>query len=115
MMEDVTLNRLRKLIIQQKTASLPEPNNDPATQVAYESVNHYDQYVSQVVIAVLQGQDKLEGYLEKEKLHQILTNLSHSTFPASLRLAILYQRYTDRLEEMFTLASKIVSDRIQKR
>lgn len=64
------LTRLKQLIVQQKTAALPDRPPDPSLQALHVVVVAYDRHVSETVIGVLGGGDQAGPFPEQEKLRR---------------------------------------------
>jgi hypothetical protein len=101
--------RLRKAIVSQKSASLPEPALPQLAQ-AYEILRQYDEYVTQAVFAALQGRPAEAEFLRREELDRSLA--SDQELPAEgERFLRQYLRYREKLDEMASLARMVIEER----
>ena len=106
-MEDSSLSRLRKAVIEQKKVFLPPEAEEPGLSALHQAVVNYDQLVSQVVIAALQSSplpvDEAQIQNAKTAVEHLLAD---PTIQANRRAAF-YQSYTSRLERMLALAQAV--------
>ena len=112
---ETPIGRLRKAVIGQKTAALPDPPKDPLLQPIYDLLYEYDQYTTQKVINVLQGNLESEDYSQREQIDKLISESVSSLNPMTKRELDLYKNYLSRLDNMMTLAKAVVSDRIIKK
>lgn len=106
--ENPPLSELRRLVIEQKKAFLPPEPADPSLANLHQAVFDYDQLVSQVVIAAIQGlpADLPSGPLAstRQRLQDQLTAAS----TGQNRRAEFYGSYTHRLDRMLDLARQVL-------
>jgi hypothetical protein len=108
---DTPIARLRKAVIGQKTASLPDPPKDPMLQPIYDLLYEYDQYTTQIVINVLQGNLASEDYSQRKQIDKMVGEFASPLNPMVKRELDLYKNYLQRLDNMMTLVKAVVSDR----
>jgi hypothetical protein len=108
---DTPIARLRKEVIGQKTASLPDPPKDPMLQPIYDLLYEYDQYTTQIVINVLQGNLASEDYSQRKQIDKMVGEFASPLNPMVKRELDLYKNYLQRLDNMMTLVKAVVSDR----
>jgi len=108
---ETPIGHLRKAVIGQKTASLPEPPKDPLLQPLYELLYEYDQYIAQMVINVLQGNLNSEDYSQRGQIDSLMRESVNSLNPMTKRELDLYKNYLLRLDNMLMLAKAVVQDR----
>jgi hypothetical protein len=101
------LDQLRKAVIQQKMASIPDEIDDPIFQSLHKIVRQYDQYVSQMVIAVLTGGDKATSYPHKTLVVTAVEEAETSATPKQQRKVDQYRNYISRLDHMHDLALQV--------
>lgn len=108
------LAELRKLVIAQKTVHLPEeaPRSEPFRSL-HQAVTAYDQFVSQMVIATLQGGTKSAEYPDaanlQQKVQTILEDLS-----LDQRTVQLYVVYYRRLVTLNQFAQAAIAENAAK-
>ncbi len=103
------LDQLRKAVISQKTALLPDEAPSPALQTLHQTLYDYDHYVSEMVIAVLQGSDQGKAYPHQDLVEEQMANvIEHSDDRRSVEL---YRRYKERLDKMQALALAVAAER----
>jgi hypothetical protein len=108
---ETPIGRLRKAVIGQKTASLPEPPKDPSLQPLYDLLYEYDQYITQMVINVLQGNLESEDYSQRGQIDLLMSDSVNSLNPMTKRELDLYKNYLLRLDTMLISAKVVVQDR----
>lgn len=99
--------RLKKMVIGQKSAALPEIGAGHALQPLHQQLQAYDRFVTERVIRVLGGEKLRGGYPQAGQLRAALESA-----PAGDHEALLaqYQRYQQRLDEMLNLAEQAVAE-----
>ncbi len=103
------LDQLRKAVISQKTAQLPDEAPSPKLQALHQALFDYDRYVSEMVISVLQGSAEGKPYLLKATVEEEMANaIEHADDRRSVEL---YRRYKERLDKMQTLAMAVAAER----
>lgn len=106
---DSPLTQLKKAIVAQKSAALPDTAPDPKLQPLHESVVLYDQYVSQAVIAILGGGNQAAPYPQREEIRRHLQE-TESTNPSNPAVRV-YSNYLTRLDHMLALAVEVSESR----
>jgi hypothetical protein len=101
------LSQLRKAVIQQKTASLPDDVDDPVFQSLHKIISEYDQYVSQMVIAVLSGENKASSYPHRTLVVTAIEEAETIAEPKQKRKVEQYRNYIHRLDHMHDLALQV--------
>jgi hypothetical protein len=101
------LAQLRKAVIQQKTASLPDDMDDPVFQSLHKIVVEYDQFVSQMVIAVLSGEKKASSYSHRTLVVTAIEAAETIADPKQQRKVEQYRNYVNRLDHMHDLALQV--------
>jgi len=105
------LDALRKAIIQQKTASLPEEEGKTVLfNELYRATYEYDQYVSQMVIGVVTQHEAAVPYERRELLQFELNKVLQIASPQQRRKVEQYKNYIDRLDRMLDLALQVSAD-----
>ena len=112
---DTPIGRLRKAVIAQKTAALPDPPEDSVLQPIYDLLYDYDQYTTLTVINVLQGNVEAEKYAQRNKIDKLASELDNTPNPLTKRELDLYSNYLRRLDNMMVLVKAVVSDRTVKK
>jgi hypothetical protein len=108
---DTPIGRLRKAVIGQKTASLPDRPKDPILQPIYDLLYEYDQFTTQLVINVLQGKLAIEEYPQRKQIDKMIAEFASPLDPMVKRELDLYMNYLHRLDNMMTLVKAVVSDK----
>ncbi len=103
------LDQLRKAVISQKTAQLPDKAPAPDLQALHAALFDYDRYVSKMVIAVLQGSAEGKPYaLQATVEEEMAKAVEHA---GDRRSVELYRRYKGRLDKMQALAMAVAAER----
>ncbi len=103
------LDQLRKAVIAQKTALLPDQAPSPELKALHEALFDYDRFVSEMVISVLQGSDEGKPYPQKD---QVEAEMAGAIENADDRRSVeLYRRYKERLDKMQALAMAVAAER----
>ncbi|HEX2979984.1 MAG TPA: hypothetical protein VHO48_06955 [Anaerolineaceae bacterium] len=107
-MENDPLAELKKAVISQKTAALPDVPPDPALMQLHDSMVAYDRHVSQVVIDLLGGGHEAPEFGQRAEIDLLFAEAdpTHHT-----PLIEQYRRYQERLDRMMSLSRQIASDR----
>lgn len=108
---ETSLDQLRKTIIAQKTASLPEVSGDPQLNDLRRRIAAYDQCVSQNVIAVLQGAQEIIVCPDREHIERIMDDLRQEVPDARKRTLDQFHNYLKRLDTMQDLATQVIRER----
>ncbi len=108
---DSPLTELRKAIVAQKTAALPDRPGDPALQELHQKIVDYDRHVSETVIAVLGGGSTVVPYPAADEINPLLSQKLTEASGATRSMLMLYQRYLERLDRMFSLAVRVAQTR----
>lgn len=100
------LDELRKKVIAQKTADFPrDPVEDPEIDAARIRLETYDQFVSQLVIQVLQGNPiQMSANQDDPDLNSELSALHQNKPDDQKRLLTRYRLQKERLDTMLSLA-----------
>ncbi|MDR3574934.1 MAG: hypothetical protein P4L50_13810 [Anaerolineaceae bacterium] len=112
---DTPVGRLRKAVIAQKTAALPDSPGNPFLQPIYDLLYDYDQFTTQTVISVLQGNIGIEDYALRKQIDELASKIDGSSDPMTKRELGLYNNYLSRLDNMMVLVKAVVSDRSIKK
>ena len=112
---ETAIARLRKAVIAQKTASLPDPPKDRLLQPFYDQLFEYDQYITQTVINILQGASDAKDYTHREQIDKLKGELENPLNPATKRELDLYNNYLLRLDKMMVLVKAVISERAIKK
>lgn len=105
------LMELRKAIVAQKTAALPDRPADPALQELHQKIVDYDRHVSESVIAILGGGRTVTPYPAASEIDPLLNQKLAGAAGPSRSMLMLYQRYKERLDRMFSLAARVAQTR----
>jgi hypothetical protein len=108
---DTPIGRLRKAVIGQKTAAIPDPPKEPLLQPVYDLLYEYDQNITLTVINVLQGNLEADEFSQRERIDTLISEFVNSQNQMLKRELGLYQNYLHRLDNMMVLVKAVVSDR----
>jgi hypothetical protein len=106
------LAQLRKAIVSQKTAALPDHPSDPALIELHNKIADYDRHVSETVIAILGGGSQASPYPAIAEVNALLERASAAGGGANRAPLALYQRYKERLDRMLDLALAVAKTRL---
>jgi hypothetical protein len=105
------LDELRKAIVQQKTASLPDGEQEPAFKSLHKIIFEYDQHVSQMVIGILTQSLPATAYPHRILLQAALEEAEKRVNLSQRRMLDQYRYYTYRLDHMHNLALRLLTGR----
>jgi hypothetical protein len=111
---ETPLGRLRKAVIAQKTASLPDPPQNPLLQPIYDLLYEYDQFTTESVISVLEGKSADVDFPKRKEFDKLTSELENTLNPMTKRDLGLYNNYLDRLDKMMVLVEAVISNRTTK-
>lgn len=97
------LSQLKKMVIGQKSAALPELDAGHPLQALHQQMQAYDRFVTERVIRVLGG-EKIRG--PYPQAGQLRAALESSPVGEHTVLLAQYHRYQQRLDEMLRLAEQ---------
>jgi hypothetical protein len=100
------IDELRKAVIEQKKANLPQEVADPALADLHQAIVEYDQIVSQVVIAVIQGWESQVDQQHLDQAQQAAAQALDAPDLQSNRRVAFYRSYKNRLDRMRNLAEE---------
>lgn len=101
------LAQLKKMVIGQKSAALPELDAGHPLQPLHQQMQAYDRFVTERVIRVLGGEKVRGDYPDAGRLRAALENApveEHGSLLAQ------YRRYQQRLDEMLHLADQAAAE-----
>ena len=105
------IDELRKLVIDQKKASLPFQVEDERLRPLHEAIHAFDQVVSQVVIEAMQGRQAPDITSEVRREHQQEAHRQLAAISTVDNRSInLYRAYLERLDRMLSLTWQVFSD-----
>lgn len=102
------LAELKKTVISQKSAALPDQPPDPVLMPLHEVMSDYDRHVSQVVIGILGGSKSVQEYERRPQIDVLFNEVNPETHR---NMISLYRRYQERLDHMMSLARQVASAR----
>jgi pantothenate kinase-related protein Tda10 len=100
------IEELKKAVIDQKKANLPQEPDDPALAGLHQAVVEYDQIVSQVVIALIQGWNSEVDQLQINQAQAAAAQALEAPDLQSNRRLAFYRKYKSRLDHMLELAKE---------
>ncbi len=103
------LDQLRKAVIAQKTARLPDEAPSAGLQALHQALFDYDRYISEMVISVLQGSTEGKPYPKQDQVEAEMANAIETA--DDRRSVELYRRYKERLDKMQALALAVAAER----
>jgi hypothetical protein len=101
------ITELRQAVIDQKKANLPPEAAEPALTRLHQAVVAYDQLVSQLVIAVIQGWESPVTAAEIHAAQVEAAREAQSPQVQGSRRLSFYQTYLARLDRMVALSEAI--------
>ena len=107
MNDESAISQLRKTIISQKTAAISDPEI-PQLSTAYQLLHDYDEFVTQTVFSVLQGQRPDLTFKEKDRLSAEML-LAEKGPVDNARYVRQFQNYRIKLDEMLSLATQVAA------
>ncbi len=102
---DDPLSALRKLVIGQKSAALPDINAEHPLWPLHQQVQAYDAFVTRAVIHVLGGGRDVQPFTDRPVLDALLQAA------AAQPEAAAYRRYLERIDTMLRLAGEVATAR----
>ncbi len=102
-------SQLKKMVIGQKSAALPEIDAGHPLQPIHQQMQAYDRFVTERVIRVLGGEKVHGDYPDAGQLHAALESApvkEHGSLLAQ------YRRYQQRLDEMLNLAEQAAAEEL---
>lgn len=108
-MQQDLISQLRQEIIHQKTAHLPQPTHCDVCLHAFEQLEAFNAFVTQVVIQALQGRPQQVTYPQQADLDAAFKQLATSQAAEDIRQYHLLQNVKQRLEKMLDLVNKAAS------
>ena len=108
---DNAIMQLRQAVIAQKTINLEESPSRQELNNLHTRLRAYDGFVSQLVIAVIQGDSLSTEYEERSAVQRELEQLQAHTDPMVRREVRKYAQYKQRLDTMLELAHTVINQR----
>lgn len=105
------LAQLKKMVVSQKTAALPDVPPDPQLQPLHQQIVAYDRHVSEAVIGILSGGSSAQSYPDAQDVQKELDARKPGESGMALSLLEQYQNYKNRLDKMLELALQVASSR----
>jgi len=100
------LSQLKKMVIGQKSAALPELDAGHPLQPLHQQMQAYDRFVTERVIRVLGGEKVRGAYPDAGQLRAALESAPVEEHEA---LLAQHRRYQQRLDEMLRLAEQALA------
>jgi hypothetical protein len=107
--EPTALDQLRKAVIQQKMAALPEEPEDSIFHSLHIIVGDYDRFVSQMVIGVLTQGEQAFYYPQRTLVQTAVEEVETRADASQQRKVEQYRKYINRLDQMLLLALQVSS------
>ena len=104
--EPTPIEQLKKAVIDQKTATLPPEEEDPALVNLHEVMVAYEQLVSQIVIGLIQTDHADIPWDQIHADQNEISRLLSSPQAQASRKTDFYRAYAARLDRMITLAGQ---------
>lgn len=105
-----SLAQLRRAVISQKAASLPQAAEDRALVDLRQQIETYDQCVSQNVIAILQGARETHPCANRQAIEDVLNSLLEEAPAPRRRVLEQFRNYLKRLDAMLELCGQVIAE-----